>query len=244
VAGSALIVGYLMPFELGLAAVVVAWSLLAVALVRLCQADGANAGVYGRVALALIGAGLLVVGGAVAPPHRLFVDPQTRLPDPPFLSGATVALVSLAAALAVAGRWGGYRRMARWLGALAGALVVYALSVGVVDAFQARLGGAGSLASLRKQAQVALSILWAALGGTAFVFGIVRALPGLRVGGLGLLALATVKVFLYDLASLDATYRAPAFVGLGVLLLLSSYAYQRLKPRAEAEGPAERGSRS
>ena len=44
-------------------------------------------------------------------------------------------------------------------------------------------------------------------------------------------ALATTKVFLYDLASLDATYKVASFIGLGVLLLASSYVYQRLKPQ-------------
>jgi uncharacterized membrane protein len=61
---------------------------------------------------------------------------------------------------------------------------------------------------------------------------VARWIGPLRAGGLALLALATTKVFLFDLASLDATYKVPSFIGLGLLLLVSSYAYQRLKPQA------------
>jgi uncharacterized membrane protein len=119
---------------------------------------------------------------------------------------------------------------------LLGATLVYLLSVGVVDEFQRRVGGEVPLATLWKGAQVALSILWAGLGGAAFVGGAVRRLTPLRLGGLGLLVLATVKVFLVDLASLDATYRVPSFIVLGLFLLASSYVYQRLRPQRRPEG--------
>ena len=83
----------------------------------------------------------------------------------------------------------------------------------------------------RKGGQVALSILWAALGGGAFVGGVIWRITPLRLAGLALLALATGKVFLVDLASLDATYRVPSFIALGLFLLASSYVYQRLRPQ-------------
>ncbi|MDQ3328525.1 MAG: DUF2339 domain-containing protein [Chloroflexota bacterium] len=57
----------------------------------------------------------------------------------------------------------------------------------------------------------------------------------LRAAGLSLLAVATTKGDLCDLASLDATYRVLSFIGLGVLLLASSYAYQRLRPAVDEE---------
>ncbi|MEZ4569632.1 MAG: DUF2339 domain-containing protein [Thermomicrobiales bacterium] len=94
----------------------------------------------------------------------------------------------------------------RWIMALAGALAVYLLSVAVVDEFQSRVGDAAiTLETLQKQAQVALSILWATLGGTAFAAGILRFGPPVRIFGLAL-ALATIKVFIVDLASLDTSY--------------------------------------
>ncbi len=72
--------------------------------------------------------------------------------------------------------------------------------------------------------------------GVAVAAGLVRASAPLRWFGLGLLALATGKVFLYDLASLDAVYRVMSFIVLGILLLLSSYAYRRFGPATEDAG--------
>ena len=46
---------------------------------------------------------------------------------------------------------------------------------------------------------------------------------------LALLGLATAHVFVYDLASLHASYRVLSFVGLGALLLASSYAYGHMR---------------
>ena len=90
-----------------------------------------------------------------------------------------------------------------------------------------------SVAELHRQSQVALSVVWAILGGVAVAAGLLRSIPPLRWFGLGLLALATAKVFLYDLASLDAVYRVMSFIVLGILLLLSSYAYRRFGPAPE-----------
>jgi uncharacterized membrane protein len=109
----------------------------------------------------------------------------------------------------------------------AGGAIVYLLSVGIVDQFQGRVGEGDSLGSLKKQAQVALSILWAILGGGAFVAGIFRRATQYRLFGLGLLLLATLKVFIWDMSTLDASYRVLSFIGLGVLLLVSSLLYQR-----------------
>ncbi|MFN8512669.1 MAG: DUF2339 domain-containing protein [Chloroflexia bacterium] len=148
---------------------------------------------------------------------------------PPFWSGATAALGAIVGALAAGALLYRAHKAARLLAELAGVVAVYLLSVGTVDLFAGRIDG-GALVSLQKQAQVALSILWAALGGLAFVGGAVRRLTALRLSGLALLAVATVKVFLVDMASLDATYRVPSFVALGLFLLASSYVYQRLRP--------------
>ena len=228
------VAAYLMPFELRPAAMVVAWVLLSggLLLVTTRLRDERNALTVGVATLAALG--LAVTVARVAPPERLFVDAGSRIDHPAFLSGATAALAALA--LLLSGLAWRYRERpeARWLVVGAGALGVYLLSVGTVDIFQSRVGGETSLDSLEKQAQVALSILWAVLGVTAFVAGILRGrtLSGgpLRGAGLALLALATGKVFIYDMASLDASYRVLSFIGLGVLLLASSYVYQRLTP--------------
>jgi uncharacterized membrane protein len=135
-------------------------------------------------------------------------------------------LVLLVGALA-AGYWAfRERKYARWCGVGAGVLAVYLLSVGLVDEFQGQVGGAIALEELEKRAQAGLSILWAVLGGATFVAGVLRFGVPVRIAGLQLLGLATVKVFVWDLSTLDTSYRVLSFIGLGVLLLLSSLLYQ------------------
>lgn len=220
---------YLLPFEVRPAGAVVGWAALAVALGLLGRWDSATArnGAVGGATLLTLGLAVALV--AVAPPARLVVRAGVPIEHPPFWSGATAALGALVGALAAGALLYRAHKAARLLAELAGVVAVYLLSVGTVDLVAGRVDG-GTLASLQKQAQVALSILWAALGGLAFVGGAVRRLTALRLSGLALLAVATVKVFLVDMASLDATYRVPSFVALGLFLLASSYVYQRLRP--------------
>jgi uncharacterized membrane protein len=120
-------------------------------------------------------------------------------------------------------------------------LALYLVSIGVVDEFQRRVDGGVSVAELGRQSQVALSVVWAVLGGVAVAAGLVRALAPLRWFGLGLLALATAKVFLVDMAALDAVYRVMSFIVLGVLLLLSAYAYRRLGATTEPNDVTDDG---
>jgi uncharacterized membrane protein len=121
----------------------------------------------------------------------------------------------------------------------AGALMVFLLSIGVVDHFQGQLGEVG-LDALQKRAQVGLSILWAVLGGAAFAAGVIRRHREVRLAAIALLGLATCKVFVYDMASLDASYRVLSLIGLGALLLVSSYLYQRLAAPSELDNkPAD-----
>ena len=230
VIGAALVAAYLMPFQLGDPATVVAWATLALLLGIVSQwdSDGLSTYLPAAAGLLMIGIGLAVVN--VAPPGRLFVDATSQIDHPFLWSGATAALGALAIVLVI-GFWMYQQHdTARWLALASAILAVYLISIGVVDQFQSRLGGPTELEELQKQAQVALSILWAILGGTAFVSGVVRDVMSARVFGLSLLALTTAKVFLYDMASLDAAYRVLSFIGLGILLLLSAYAYQRMTP--------------
>jgi hypothetical protein len=228
------IAAYLMPFELAPAAMVVAWAVLAGVLLLATTWLHEDEDLLAAGAATLAALGLVVTLTTVAPPERLFVDAESTINHAAFLSGATAALAALAFVLLGLAWLYRARPEARWLVVGAGALGVYLLSVGTVDIFQARVGGETDIEALEKQAQVALSILWAVLGVTAFVAGILRGrtLSGapLRGAGLALLALATVKVFIYDMASLDASYRVLSFIGLGILLLGSSYVYQRLAP--------------
>ncbi len=139
-------------------------------------------------------------------------------------------------AIARAGR---PRRWARWIGVLGGGVFVYLVSIGVVDVAAIQVGGSVPVEELRTWGQVGLSVLWAILGLAAFVGGLRSGFAELRHAGLALFALATLKVFLFDLSALDVAYRVVSLIGLGLLLLAGAWLWQRQQPGAEPLSPAE-----
>ena len=106
---------------------------------------------------------------------------------------------------------------------------MYAVSIAIVAAFQGMVGGATATEELAKQAQVALSVCWTLIGVIALIVGMRTGRVLVRQSGLGLLALATAKVFAIDLASMDVAYRALVLAGLGALLLLSAWLFTRYR---------------
>jgi uncharacterized membrane protein len=71
------------------------------------------------------------------------------------------------------------------------------------------------------------SITWALFALVLLVVGIVRKLPASRYAALGLLSVALLKLFFHDLARLGQLYRIGAFIGVAVIAMLASFAYQR-----------------
>ncbi|MCU1270275.1 MAG: rane protein [Acidobacteriaceae bacterium] len=71
------------------------------------------------------------------------------------------------------------------------------------------------------------SALWMAYGALLMIIGFWRASAFVRWQALVLIALTTLKVFVYDTSELDRIYRILSFVVLGILLLAISFAYQR-----------------
>ena len=80
---------------------------------------------------------------------------------------------------------------------------------------------------LRDAQHLSLTAVWAIYAVAGLVIGIWKRWRYVRLGALALLAVPIVKVFVYDVFQLDLGYRIGAFVGLGVLLLVSAYLYQR-----------------
>jgi uncharacterized membrane protein len=219
-------VAYLVPFEAGPAWSVVAWLGLGLALHML----GARWAVDRRwVTYAVASAAVAEALFVVAAPDRLVVR-GVPFPEPALFNGGTLAAAALAVAFAARRFLPPTDREARIAGALAAAWGVYLLSIGTVDLFQAQLGGSIALEELQKQAQVALSVLWAVLGASGFVIGLARRMVIARLSGLVLLGIVTVKVFVVDLAALDVAYRVLSFVALGLLLLGAAYLSSRLQP--------------
>ena len=70
-----------------------------------------------------------------------------------------------------------------------------------------------------------VSVFWTAFAFAILGGGIWRNLRPLRYGGLALFAVVVGKVFLIDLSDMPVTYRVVAFLAVGALLLLGSFAY-------------------
>jgi uncharacterized membrane protein len=71
------------------------------------------------------------------------------------------------------------------------------------------------------------SIAWALYALVLLVIGIARNIPGPRYAAMGLLCLTLLKLFFHDLAHLNQLYRIGAFIGVAVIAMLASFAYQR-----------------
>ena len=221
---------YLAAAALDGAAVSAAWGgtglLLALMATRVCSRD-LVLGAAGYASLALT--------------HALAFE----APPEAFLYGAddlAVAVVALAASacapLALARlRW--LDRHSRVVVAAVGGLtLLYLASVAVVTVLEGGAHAVGDL-GVEEQGQMAASGLWALAGVCALVVGLGRDVRELRVGALVLLLATTAKVFVFDLAALTSIYRVVSFVALGLLLLVGSFAYQRLRPRAVARDEEE-----
>ena len=79
--------------------------------------------------------------------------------------------------------------------------------------------------------QLGLSLLWTTYATALVAAGVRWRNTALRWQGLALLGLVAIKVFLYDLSSLEAIYRIVSFMVFGLLLLGVSFFYQRASPR-------------
>lgn len=71
------------------------------------------------------------------------------------------------------------------------------------------------------------SIGWALFAFVLLVVGIARKIPASRYAAIGLLCVTLIKLFFYDLNSLEQLYRIGAFIGVAVIAMLASFAYQR-----------------
>jgi len=76
----------------------------------------------------------------------------------------------------------------------------------------------------------AITLWWAVCAFGLAALGFARRRRYLRYFALGLFGLSALKVFLVDLSALDGLQRVAAFIGLGILLLVLSFAYQRVAP--------------
>ncbi|MFC2070969.1 DUF2339 domain-containing protein [Chloroflexota bacterium] len=74
---------------------------------------------------------------------------------------------------------------------------------------------------------LALTLLWSIYAVLLLVVGMLKQWRIVRLWALALLAIPIAKVFIYDVFTLKLLYRIVAFIGLGILLLISAYLYNR-----------------
>ncbi len=117
----------------------------------------------------------------------------------------------------------GETQMYYFLAIAANFCFLLALSMDVWDAF-----GRTSVGIDRSLAQeLALSVLWIVYAFVLLVIGVLRKEAVVRWQGLGLLWVAIVKVFFFDLSFLTRFYRIISFFVLGLALLAVSFFYQK-----------------
>jgi uncharacterized membrane protein len=219
-------------------ALVCGWAAAAVALAAL----GSRLDATPDPALSSAERMLLAAGGflALAAGHTLIVEapPSAIFEGVHSLGEAAVAIAAcVAAAFACAHFARQVSPAGAQVAAFAGATgLVYLGSVVIVDTV-----GVYGFGETRQSGQAWLSAFWTVTAIGAVIVGLLRRQAVLRLGGLALLAVAIVKVWTYDLAELDELARVLSFVGLGLLLLVGSFAYARIKPETKAP-PRKRAS--
>lgn len=77
--------------------------------------------------------------------------------------------------------------------------------------------------------QMSLSGVWLVYSALLMSVGIWRKYRGMRFVAIVVFGLTILKIFIYDLSFLETLYRIFSFVGLGVILIAVSYAYQKYK---------------
>ncbi|AZV22892.1 DUF2339 domain-containing protein [Mesorhizobium sp. M7A.F.Ce.TU.012.03.2.1] len=80
------------------------------------------------------------------------------------------------------------------------------------------------------------SALWLGIGVALLTAGVWLKSQVLRVASAALIAIAVLKVFIFDMSELEGVLRALSFIGLGAVLIGIGLFYQRLLTRAAKEG--------
>lgn len=83
--------------------------------------------------------------------------------------------------------------------------------------------------------KLGLSILWGVFSLILIYFGIIRQKKHLRIASIVLFGITIIKVFLYDISHLSTVSKIVVFISLGVLLLISSFLYNKFKDRIDNE---------
>jgi uncharacterized membrane protein len=113
------------------------------------------------------------------------------------------------------------------LGALGTVLAFLLLNIEIADYFSAPGATLMFQFSGNFARDMTYSIAWALFALGLLVGGIWKKIPAARYAAMALLCVTLVKLFFHDLAQLGQLYRIGAFVGVAVIAMLASFAYQK-----------------
>jgi uncharacterized membrane protein len=77
--------------------------------------------------------------------------------------------------------------------------------------------------------ELMVSVTWAVYATALIVVGLQRRYAPIRYFAMALFGLTIVKVFFGDLAELEQIYRVMSVIGLGIMLLVTAFLYQRMR---------------
>lgn len=195
---------------------------------------------------AYAGFAIVVLGMCMVSMRGIAFDPITALV--PLLNIRALVLVIATALLAVC-LWmvgGGeealvWRRMQEWgvnptawFRVMLVIVTLVLLSGEIRDYFERSIAwregeGVIATADLENLKQVFLSSGWLVYSIALMIVGLVRRMRPIRIIAIVLFGVAIVKIFFYDLSFLETLYRIVSFIGLGIILMIVSYLYQRYR---------------
>jgi uncharacterized membrane protein len=130
------------------------------------------------------------------------------------------------------------------LGALGTVLAFLLLNIEIADYFSEP----GSTLTFQFSGNFArdmtYSIAWGLFALGLLIFGIFKKIPAARYAAMALLCVTLLKLFLHDLARLGPLYRIGAFIGVAVIAMLASFAYQKFFSATAKETEAKNENKS
>jgi uncharacterized membrane protein len=81
--------------------------------------------------------------------------------------------------------------------------------------------------------KLALTLLWGSYALYLIVWGFAKEQSYLRVAGIVLFAITLLKLFFYDMDEMGTIAKTIVLMGMGVLLLVASFVYNKRKRKAE-----------
>lgn len=188
---------------------------------------------YGSMAVGVISVGFIVIRHFVVL-NPLFTDESTgRIPVFNLLFLAYLLPAVAAGGLALYARDKRPKWYAQMLAVVAAALAFAYATLSVRRLFKGEFIGLWS--GLGQLETYTYSALWLVIGVALLTAGVWLKSQVLRIASAALIAIAVLKVFVFDMSELEGVLRALSFIGLGAVLIGIGLFYQRLLTRAAKE---------